>query len=188
MCPSSATPQSSDLPTHMIQSVDASASQTRHRSCANRVAVPGSRPLARYDAARAAHSFAWHHAHRSGAAVPTSTRRQGLWGGDRAVSDADAPRPCARSTATAPNTHRRHPVRRVGGPDLGRHSWLPTHRRPVASAHFPSQCGPPERMWTDAARPRPPPRGGTESMTPHETGSTATRTANESLRPGSLPS
>ena len=47
---SSATPQSSDSPTHMIQSVDASASQTRHRSCAHRVAVPGSRPLARYDA------------------------------------------------------------------------------------------------------------------------------------------
>ena len=41
---------------------------------------------------------------------------------------------------------------------LGRHSWLPTHRRPVAAAHFPSLCGPPERMWTDAACPRPPPR------------------------------
>ena len=41
---------------------------------------------------------------------------------------------------------------------LGRHSWLPTHRRPFASAHFPSLCGPPERMWTDAACPRPPPR------------------------------
>ncbi len=51
---SSATPQSSDSPTHMIQSVDASASQKRHRSFANRVAVPGSRPLARHDAARAA--------------------------------------------------------------------------------------------------------------------------------------
>ena len=83
---SSATPQSSDSPTHMIQSVDASASQKRHRSCANRVAVPGSRPLARHDAARAAHAFAWHHAHRSGAAAPTSTRRQGLRGGDRAPS------------------------------------------------------------------------------------------------------
>ena len=42
----------------------------------HRVAGPGSRPLARH-AARAAHFFAWHHAHRSGAAVPTSTRRQG---------------------------------------------------------------------------------------------------------------
>ena len=83
---SSATPQSSNSPTHMIQSVDASASQTRHRSCANRVAVPGSRPLARHDAARAAHSFAWPHAHRAGAAAPTSTRRQGLRGGDRAPS------------------------------------------------------------------------------------------------------
>ena len=41
---------------------------------------------------------------------------------------------------------------------LGRHSWLPTHRRPVAAAHFPSLCGPSERMWTDAAGPRPPPR------------------------------
>ena len=64
---SSAPPQSSDSPTHMIQSVDASASQTRHRSCAHRVAVPGSRPLARYDAARAGHALAWHHAHRAGA-------------------------------------------------------------------------------------------------------------------------
>ncbi len=71
---SSATPQSSDSPTHMIQSVDASVSQTRHRSCAHRVAVPGSRPLA------------WHHAHRAGAAAPTSTRRQGLRSGDRAPS------------------------------------------------------------------------------------------------------
>ena len=34
----------------------------------------------------------------------------------------------------------------------------PTHRRPFASAHFPSLCGQPERMWTDAACPRPPPR------------------------------
>ena len=86
---SSATPQSSDSPTKkMIQSVDASASQKRHRSFANRVAVPGSRPLARHDAVRAAHSFAWHHAHRAGAAAPTSTstRRQGLRGGDRAPS------------------------------------------------------------------------------------------------------
>ena len=83
---SAAPPQSSDSPTHTIQSVDASASQKRHRSCANRVAVPGSRPLARHDAARAAHSFAWHHAHRAGAAAPTSTRRQGLRGGDRAPS------------------------------------------------------------------------------------------------------
>ena len=84
---SSATPQSSDSPTKkMIQSVDASASQNRHRSCANRVAVPGSRPLVRHDAARAAHALAWPHAHRSGAATPTSTRRQGLRGGDRAPS------------------------------------------------------------------------------------------------------
>ena len=41
---------------------------------------------------------------------------------------------------------------------LGRHSWLPTHRRPITAAHFPSLCGPPERMWTNAAGPRPPPR------------------------------
>ena len=41
---------------------------------------------------------------------------------------------------------------------LGRHSWLPTHRRPFASAHSASLCGPSERMWTDAACPRPPPR------------------------------
>ena len=83
---SSATPQSRDSPTHMIQSVDASASQKRHRSCAHRVAVPGSRPLARHDAARAVHALAWPHAHRAGAAAPTSTRRQGLRGGDRAPS------------------------------------------------------------------------------------------------------
>ena len=57
---------------------------------------------------------------------------------------------------------------------LGRHSWLPTHRRPVASAHFTCLSRPPERMWTDAACPRPPPQEGTESMTPHETGSTTT--------------
>ena len=84
----SATPQSSDSPTHMIQSVDASASQKRHRSFANRVAVPGSRPLARHDAARPAHALAWRHAHREGAAAPTSTstRRQGRRGGDRAPS------------------------------------------------------------------------------------------------------
>ena len=77
---SSATPQSSDSPTKkMIQSVDASASQNSHRSCANRVAVAGSRPLAR-NAASAAPLLAWHHAHRSGAAAPTSTRRQGRRG------------------------------------------------------------------------------------------------------------
>ena len=40
---------------------------------------------------------------------------------------------------------------------LGRHSWLPTHRRPVASAHSPCLSRPPERMWTDAACPRPDP-------------------------------
>ena len=57
---------------------------------------------------------------------------------------------------------------------LGRHSWLPTHRRPVASAHSASLCGPSERMWTDAACPRPPPRGGPESMTPNETDLTVT--------------
>ena len=34
------------------------------RSCANRVAVPGFRPRARHDAARAAHALAWPHAHR----------------------------------------------------------------------------------------------------------------------------
>ena len=41
---------------------------------------------------------------------------------------------------------------------LGRHSWLPTHRRPFASAHSPCLSRPPERMWTNAACPRPPPR------------------------------
>ena len=39
---------------------------------------------------------------------------------------------------------------------LGRHSWLPTHRR--AFAHSACLSRPPERMWTDAACPRPPPR------------------------------
>ena len=33
------------------------------------------------------------------------------------------------------------------------HSWLPTHRRPVARAHFPCLSRPPERMWTDAVGP-----------------------------------
>ncbi len=55
---------------------------------------------------------------------------------------------------------------------LGRHSWLPTHRRPVALAHFPCLSRPPERMWTDAVCPRPPPQGGSQPMTPHKTGST----------------
>ena len=57
---------------------------------------------------------------------------------------------------------------------LGRHSWLPTHRRPFALADSTSLSRPPERMWTDAAYPRPPPQGGPESMTPHETGLTVT--------------
>ena len=41
---------------------------------------------------------------------------------------------------------------------LGRHAWLPTHRRPVASAHSPCLSRPPERMWTNAVCPRLPPR------------------------------
>ena len=57
---------------------------------------------------------------------------------------------------------------------LGRHSWLPTHRRAFAVAHSACLSRPPERMWTDAACSRPPPRGGTQPMTPHETVSTAT--------------
>ena len=60
---------------------------------------------------------------------------------------------------------------------LGRHSWLPPHRRAFAVAHSACLSRPPERMWTDAACPRPPPRGGTESMTPHEIGSTAAHRA-----------
>ena len=76
---SSAPPQSSDSPTNMIQRVDASAAQKHHRSFANRVAVPGSRPLARHDAARAAHALAWPHAHRAGAAAPTSEVVLQLW-------------------------------------------------------------------------------------------------------------
>ena len=35
----------------------------------------------------------------------------------------------------------------------GRHAWLPTHRRPVASAHSPCLSRPPERMWTNAVCP-----------------------------------
>ena len=56
---------------------------------------------------------------------------------------------------------------------LGRHSWLPTHRRPVAFAHSPCLSRPPERMWTNAAA-RGRHQGGTQPMTPHETGATAT--------------
>ena len=66
---------------------------------------------------------------------------------------------------------------------LGRHAWLPTHRRPFAAAHSPCLSRPPERMWTDAACPRLPPRGGTESMTPHETGSTTTPGAPRATAP-----
>ena len=47
-------------------------------------------------------------------------------------------------------------ARRTGA--LGRRSWLPTHRRPVAAAHSPCLSRPPERMWTNAVCPRPPPR------------------------------
>ena len=47
-----------------------------------------------------------------------------------------------------------------------------THRRAVAVAHSACLSRPPERMWTDAAYPRPPPQGGPESMTPPETVST----------------
>ena len=35
---------------------------------------------------------------------------------------------------------------------LGRRSWLPTHRRPVAAAHFPCLSRPPERMWVCRSR------------------------------------
>ena len=41
---------------------------------------------------------------------------------------------------------------------LGRHAWLPTYHRAVASAHSACLSRPPERMWTDAACPRPPER------------------------------
>ncbi len=47
-------------------------------------------------------------------------------------------------------------ARRTGA--LGRRSWLPTHRRPVASAYSPCLSRPPERMWTNAVCPRLPPR------------------------------
>ena len=47
-------------------------------------------------------------------------------------------------------------ARRTGA--LGRRSWLPTHRRPVASAHSPCLSRPPERMRTNAVCPRLPPR------------------------------
>ena len=46
------------------------------------------------------------------------------------------------------------------------------HRRAVAVAHSACLSRPPERMWTDAAYPRPPPQGGPESLTPPETVST----------------
>ena len=41
---------------------------------------------------------------------------------------------------------------------LGRHAWLPTYHRAGASAHSACLSRPPERMWTDAACPRPPER------------------------------
>ena len=46
------------------------------------------------------------------------------------------------------------------------------HRRAFAVAHSTCLSRPPERMWTDTACPRPPPRGGPASMTPPETVST----------------
>ena len=54
---------------------------------------------------------------------------------------------------------------------LGRHSWLPTHRRPVASAHFrlpvaPTRANVDGRRLPAAATTRRDPA----SMTPHETG------------------
>ena len=58
---------------------------------------------------------------------------------------------------------------------LGRHAWLPTYRRAVASAHSACLSRPPERMWTDTGLPAAAgPRRNLASMTPHETGSTAT--------------
>ena len=65
---------------------------------------------------------------------------------------------------------------------LGRHSWLPTHRRPVASAHSPCLSRPPERMWTNAAA-RGRHQGGTQPMTSHETASTTTPRAPRATAP-----
>ena len=153
-------------------------------------------------AARAARSIAWHHAHRSGAAAPTSTRRQGR---RMALIVDDTGLMPSASTGPSGSTHAARtvlPVANAGlgqraarppaalasvgaiavvavvvhvpaGPPggagapaepalrqgaLGRHARLPPHRRAVAVAHSASLCGPTERMWTDTACPRPPPR------------------------------
>ena len=65
---------------------------------------------------------------------------------------------------------------------LGRHLWLPTHRRPVASAHSPCLSRPPERMWTNAAA-RGRHQGGTKPMTSPETASTTTPRAPRATAP-----
>ena len=104
---------------------------------------------------------------------PASTRRQRRRGDDRAPSAASR-----SSTGRADECRRAVAVVAVivhgpAGPHggagapadlalrtcaLSRRSWLPTHRRPVASAHSPCLSRPPERMWTNAVCPRLPPR------------------------------
>ena len=120
---------------------------------------------------------------------PASTRRQRRRGDDRAPSAASR-----SSTGRADECRRAVAVVAVivhgpAGPHggagapaeralrtcaLGRHAWRPPHHHAVAIAHSACLSRPPERMWTDAACPRPPQGGGTASMIPHETGSTAT--------------
>ena len=137
----------------------------------HRVAVPGSRPLARH-AARAAPSLAWHHAHRSGAAAPTSTRRQGRPArrsrerGPRAPAASRpsherpggrGPRPFRLATwqegrvvrivdDTGPDRHRRRPVRLVRRTRRGR-SWPIGRSRPAGRG---SWSGPPTRRTVPA--------------------------------------
>ena len=74
-----------------------------------------------------------------------------------------------RTVAGSSHEYREHPSpvpwrclpRRPGGGAVSpahhgvRHGF---HRRPVAAAHSPCLSRPPERMWTDAACSRPPPR------------------------------
>ena len=105
---------------------------------------------------------------------PASTRRQRRWGDDRAPSAASR-----SSTGRADECRRAVAVVAVivhgpAGPHggagapaeralrtcaLGRHAWRPPHHHAVAIAHSACLSRPPERMWTDAACPRPP-QGG----------------------------
>ena len=95
--------------------------------------------------------------------VPSSGHGVMVWSADPSNRSGQSCQSQTRVSVSEPLVRRPHGG--AGAPAdlalrtcaLGRHSWLPTHRRPVASAHSPCLSRPPERMWTDAACPRPDP-------------------------------